>query len=939
MKILIVHPLVLRALLGVLALLLFASTAVTLLNFASSPTDENVFADTRTKMNLYVTREVPAVPLKPGRGREGWQSGIPGGDAIMVGDLINLVNKTTVTTPEEFRRALEAIPGDSAAVVYVYRATEGIFIPYRVEKRNLEASSPRFIDKFIEVTLVAPGGASDRAGMKVGDLIVRLNGKQFKDVQEADMILRRDKSGHTIQYDVIRGNELLTLHVTLATFGIPLATLMMCLSGIFMMGTGAFVMLKKPDLRAARTVGLGLLLLGYAIAVQFIRRDVDRNLFIVARDASVGFATIIGIIVMGRSTFLFPKERPDILARKWILIAEYVLFVLAVGLTILLLGTSWGAGLIIFVLAIFHGVVHVVHRRGGTAEHRSLSRVIRWTSLGIMLLSVAATVVSVVFQLGPFGPLGIIGILFLAFPLSYLYTIGRYRLLGMNLRVKRNIQYSLVSIVWGLALAAGLFFVFTSMPGLDMHLPPVVIRGASIEVLDSGSTAAPAEWTNRLVLIVAGVAVWYLLWRLRRGGQAWIDRKYYRTRYDYQRAASELGEVLSKKLSMTDLGTGIVETLSDLMQVKRAGVFFIRGDAVSVCREAFGIAAGEWKEFCGPVEDHLTTVLAGGKEPVRVSELSGPLQEIFRRHEFQLLVPVRSKERLLGIMVLGEKRSEAAYSDDDFAFLSAAAQQASVAMENAFLYEELAEKERMKHELAIARRIQLASLPQRTPEKEGLDIAGASVPALEVGGDFFDYLNGEANALTIVVGDVSGKGTSAALYMAKVQGILRSLHGFGLSPADLFTRANRLLCADMEKKSFVTAVGAAFDLKEKSLLLARAGHLPLYHYRAAEGDVVVVTPRGLGLGLNDAGLFSSELEERLVRYHAGDILLFVTDGITEAQNDAGEQYGDDRLVGLLRDRAATDAAGIRDAVLKDVSNFAAGAHQHDDETIVVVKGR
>jgi serine phosphatase RsbU (regulator of sigma subunit) len=322
-----------------------------------------------------------------------------------------------------------------------------------------------------------------------------------------------------------------------------------------------------------------------------------------------------------------------------------------------------------------------------------------------------------------------------------------------------------------------------------------------------------------------------------------------------------------------------------------------------------------------------------------VAELPGALQEIFRRHEFQLLVPVRSKERLLGIMVLGEKRSEVAYSDDDFAFLSAAAQQAAVAMENAFLYEELAEKERMKHELAIARRIQLASLPQRTPEKKGLDIAGVSVPALEVGGDFFDYLNGEANALTIVVGDVSGKGTSAALYMAKVQGILRSLHGFGLSPADLFTRANRLLCADMEKKSFVTAVGAAFDLEKKSFVLARAGHLPMYHYRAAEGDVMAVTPRGLGLGLNDAGLFSAELEERVVHYLPGDVLLFVTDGITEAQNVAGELYGDDRLKSLLRVRAAVDAAGIRDAVLKDVTAFAGDARQHDDETIVVVKGR
>jgi serine phosphatase RsbU (regulator of sigma subunit) len=261
-----------------------------------------------------------------------------------------------------------------------------------------------------------------------------------------------------------------------------------------------------------------------------------------------------------------------------------------------------------------------------------------------------------------------------------------------------------------------------------------------------------------------------------------------------------------------------------------------------------------------------------------------------------------------------------------------------MAMENAFLYEELAEKERMKHELAIARRIQLASLPQKTPVVKGLEIAGSSLPALEVGGDFFDYLNGSTDHLTVVVGDVSGKGTSAALYMSKVQGILRSLHGFGLSPADLFIRANRLLCGDMEKSSFVTAVGAAFAPQEQSFVLARAGHLPLYHFLAAEKRVVAITPRGLGLGLNNAGVFSSEIEEKVVRYGPGDVMLFVTDGVTEAHNRAGDLFGEDRLVDILSGRAGENAGAIRDAIIGELAAFSNGAVQHDDETIVVIKG-
>jgi len=185
---------------------------------------------------------------------------------------------------------------------------------------------------------------------------------------------------------------------------------------------------------------------------------------------------------------------------------------------------------------------------------------------------------------------------------------------------------------------------------------------------------------------------------------------------------------------------------------------------------------------------------------------------------------------------------------------------------------------------------------------------------------------------------VSGKGTSAALYMSKVQGILRSLHGFDLSPADLFIRANRLLCGDMEKSSFVTAVGASFDPQDHSFLLARAGHLPLYHYRAAEQSVIAVTPRGLGLGLNNAGVFSSEIEEKVVRYGPGDVLLFVTDGMTEAHNRSGELYGEERLMGFLPGKAGGDALAIRDALIADVAAFSEGTVQHDDETIVVIKG-
>jgi sigma-B regulation protein RsbU (phosphoserine phosphatase) len=218
-----------------------------------------------------------------------------------------------------------------------------------------------------------------------------------------------------------------------------------------------------------------------------------------------------------------------------------------------------------------------------------------------------------------------------------------------------------------------------------------------------------------------------------------------------------------------------------------------------------------------------------------------------------------------------------------------------------------------------------------------LDIAGISIPAAEVGGDYFDYLDGVPNEIRVIIGDVSGKGTSAALYMSKVQGILRSLHGFGLSPKELFVRANQLLCQDLERKSFVTSLGADFDSMSQRMILARAGHLPLFYFHAKTNRVEKITPKGLGLGLDNHGVFATELEEKTIQYDSGDIFLFVTDGVTEAQSNGGKEFGEENVVKILASSSAFNAAKIRDGVINAVKQFAGNHDQHDDLTVVAVK--
>ena len=919
-----------RILLGFLVLVLVATTLVTFYKFASSPTDENIFTDSPGKF-LFTA----PVKLSPDSGN------------VEEGDILAEINGvyTRKQTLDGARQVLEESLKDSVVAVGVNQSKRRSYGKYRVRSEVLRQASLEPIDSTVIVVSVAPGGASDRAGMLPGDIIERINRQRFSNAQEADRILRRASSGGSYTYEVLRGKDRLTLNVVLAGFGFPLANLIFSLAGLVYIGIGAFIAMKRPELKAARLLGLGFMLSGFVIAVWTIRRDPDPTLFVTLRAIGMAVALFFGIAVSWHSAIYFPREREELISRRWITRINYGLAFILTAIAFYLgsQGQLDGAkGLIlvplmILVPIVYNVIIRLRFRHLRTPEYVSQREIIKWTGIIVGALCSIGTILAV--QVFGVGQIGFVGLAIVLIPLAHLYTIGRYRLLDMNLRIRRNTQYSLVSVGWGLVCAVVAVGILSLLLSLHVRLPEVSLHGTSIEVRDPGSAGSAGGPTERFLFIVLAFGIWYVLWRLRKAGQRGIDKLYSRTQYDYRRALSELSEMLATKLSMADLGHAIVEKIVHLMQLKRAGVFFFRDESVCCCREAFGIEAGAWQRFCLRDEKALAGAVRQFAGEFTVDYLPEPLKSDFRELDFRYIVPIRSKEHLIGAIVLGEKLSEATFSQEDLEFLSAAARQASVSIENAFLYEELAEQERMKHELEIARRIQMASLPQRTPVVEGLEVAGESRPAMEVGGDFFDYLNGSEEGVTVIVGDVSGKGTSAALYMSKVQGILRSLHDFTKSPAELFIRTNRLLSNDLEKSSFITALGAAFDTTNRRAIVARAGHLPLYWYRKKDGSGEKITTRGLGLGLDNGTIFAAELEERIVSYEPGDVMAFVTDGIVEARNEKGEEFGEEQLLQELKCHAALAADEIRSRILERVSAFAGLAAQHDDQTLVVVKVR
>ena len=258
------------------------------------------------------------------------------------------------------------------------------------------------------------------------------------------------------------------------------------------------------------------------------------------------------------------------------------------------------------------------------------------------------------------------------------------------------------------------------------------------------------------------------------------------------------------------------------------------------------------------------------------------------------------------------------------------------------LLRQKAEKERLEQELRIAREIQMSLLPQASLHMPGLALTGHCEPAREVGGDYYDFLQIDDQRLGVLIADVSGKGTSAALYMAELKGLMLSLSQRHRSPRALLIDANRILARQLDPRSFITMTYAVIDLEARTLTHARAGHCPLLHLPSGSNgaaQVRTLTPDGLVLGLqiDNGEAFNRLLEEVTTPLAAGDLFVLYTDGVTDATNDTGEWFGEQRLAALLETHGALPFDALRERMRHEVNAFAGAQAQHDDMTWVLVR--
>jgi len=260
------------------------------------------------------------------------------------------------------------------------------------------------------------------------------------------------------------------------------------------------------------------------------------------------------------------------------------------------------------------------------------------------------------------------------------------------------------------------------------------------------------------------------------------------------------------------------------------------------------------------------------------------------------------------------------------------------------LLRQAAEKKRLEEELRIAHEIQMSLLPQGALVMAGLSVTALCVPAREVGGDYYDFLRLDDHRLGVLIADVSGKGTSAALYMAELKGLVLSLSEIHTSPRTMLIALNRIIADHLDARSFITMTYAVIDLRARTIAYARAGHTPLIYVPGACGDggprqVQILVPDGMvvGLKLDNGEMFERHLVEETIPLQPGDLYLLFTDGISEAMNGRDDLFGESRLGRLVETHAHLPSEELRERVLREIAAFVGDAPQHDDMTMILLK--
>jgi sigma-B regulation protein RsbU (phosphoserine phosphatase) len=512
------------------------------------------------------------------------------------------------------------------------------------------------------------------------------------------------------------------------------------------------------------------------------------------------------------------------------------------------------------------------------------------------------------------------------FPLTLTYVIVVQKAMGVGLAIRQGLQYTLarggIRVLQAVAVGA------------------VVVSGTAL------AANASHDRVQKTIVILVGIALYFTIRRIGDGLRTWVDRRFFRENYNAENVLSELSEQVRSMVETKPLLETVAARISETLHVPQVAVLVGGG---GFYRPAFAMGYATPPTVAFPTKTGTALVLKGQKEPARVfltdrnswvyredgigDEERGKLATL----KSELLLPLAVRDKLLGFISLGPKRSEEPYTGSDVRLLKSVAAQTGLALENANLLQtiadEIAQRERLNREVEIAREVQERLFPQKLPPIAGLDYAGHCLPALGVGGDYYDFLALPKGALGVAIGDVSGKGIAAALMMASLQASLRS--EATRAPENLaaaVANVNRLVYEASASNRYATFFYGQYDPARCRFDYVNAGHnspMLIQH----TGTVIRLEPGGTVIGLIE----NADYVQGSVEICPGDILVAFTDGISEAMNLDDEEWGEDRLLEASSTSRAATAQELLEQLFEAATQFAGAAPQHDDMTLVVLR--
>jgi sigma-B regulation protein RsbU (phosphoserine phosphatase) len=493
-------------------------------------------------------------------------------------------------------------------------------------------------------------------------------------------------------------------------------------------------------------------------------------------------------------------------------------------------------------------------------------------------------------------------------PGTIAWAIVRYQFLDIGLIARRSLVYSITTAI--------------------------VVGGYFLIIFELGTAIRSIIGQDSPALNVLVVIVMLLFFQpIYNQVDDFVRRIFIRTRADYSQLVESFSREILVIFQADRLAATVADTLRREMFIERAEISFADKDG------KFTISAEGHGRLVFPLEQAIQSYLMGKRAPTFCEEFAARAENGFLGAEivvrgYQIGVPLIRKERLGGLLLLSAKVAGFRYSSEDLTFLAILGNQIVVAMENAELYAETLEKQRLEEELAVAKQIQIGLLPKSLPASRIFEFAAFIEPSHQVGGDYYDFIHIEDGRLGIVIADSSGKGVPAALLTARMQAVIQSEARLSKPVDQIMTAVNKFITQSNRPDRFATCFYGELDERTMELHYCNAGHnYPLVV--RGNGEIHPLDIGGLLLGAFPNATYKCGR----VNLAPGDMLLLYTDGLTESMDSAEIEYGEARLIDHASRFRRQPVDAVCAKLIHSVKQFAAGPNEVDDMTFVVVKVR